>query len=35
MWIAYGVLLGASPVVVANVLVFGAAALTAGRPRTA
>jgi hypothetical protein len=28
MWIAYGVLIGASPVVVANVLVFGAAAVT-------
>jgi hypothetical protein len=28
MWVAYGVLIGASPVVVANVLVFGAAAVT-------
>ena len=29
MWVAYGILLGASPVVVANVLVFGAAAWSA------
>jgi hypothetical protein len=29
MWIAYGMLLGASPVIVANLLVFGAAAVTA------
>jgi hypothetical protein len=28
MWAAYGVLIGASPVVVANLLVFGAAAVT-------
>lgn len=28
MWATYGVLIGASPVVVANVLVFGAAYLT-------
>jgi hypothetical protein len=28
LWTAYGVLIGASPVVVANLLVFGAAALT-------
>ena len=33
MWIAYGVLIGASPVIVANALVFGASAWTlmAGR----
>lgn len=31
LWIAYGALIGASPVVVANVLVFGAAAWTATR----
>jgi hypothetical protein len=34
MWVAYGILIGASPVIVANVLVFGAAAwtvTTAGR----
>lgn len=31
MWIVYGVLIGASPVVVANVLVFGAAAWTTAR----
>jgi hypothetical protein len=29
MWIAYGMLLGASPVIVANALVFAAAAWTA------
>ena len=29
MWTAYGLLIGASPVVVANLLVFGAAAVTA------
>lgn len=29
MWIAYGTLLGASPVVVANLLVFGAAGWSA------
>jgi hypothetical protein len=28
MWIVYGVLIGASPVIVANVLVFAAAAWT-------
>jgi hypothetical protein len=28
MWIGYGVLIAASPVIVANVLVFGAAAWT-------
>jgi hypothetical protein len=28
MWVAYGVVIGASPVVAANVLVFGAAAWT-------
>lgn len=28
MWIAYGLFIGASPVVVANVLVFAAAAVT-------
>jgi hypothetical protein len=28
MWIAYGVVIGASPVIVANVLVLGAAAWT-------
>jgi hypothetical protein len=34
MWVAYGILIGASPVIVANMLVFGAAAwtvTTAGR----
>jgi hypothetical protein len=31
MWTAYGVLIGASPVVVANLLVFGAAAWTTAR----
>src|SRR5262245_38699994 len=29
MWVVYGLLIGASPVVVANLLVFGAAAWTA------
>ncbi len=33
IWIAYGFLIGASPVVVANVLVFGAAAASAVRGR--
>lgn len=33
MWTVYGLLIGASPVVAANLLVFGAAALTAF-PRT-
>ena len=28
MWIVYGILIGASPVIVANALVFGAAAWT-------
>jgi hypothetical protein len=28
MWILYGILIGASPVIVANALVFGAAAWT-------
>jgi len=32
MWMLYGLLLGASPVVVANLLVFAAAAWTARRP---
>jgi hypothetical protein len=36
MWVGYGVLIGASPVVVSNLLVLGAAAWTArartGRP---
>jgi hypothetical protein len=31
LWITYGVLIGASPVIVANVLVFSAAAWTAYR----
>jgi len=31
LWITYGVLIGASPVIVANVLVFSAAAWTALR----
>lgn len=31
LWIVYGALLGAPPVIVANVLVFGAAAWTAMR----
>jgi inner membrane protein len=31
LWIAYGVLIGASPVIVANVLVFSAAAWTLWR----
>jgi hypothetical protein len=31
MWVAYGLLIGASPVVVANLLVVGAAAWTAAR----
>jgi hypothetical protein len=33
MWVAYGLLIGASPVVVANLLVVGAAAWTAARPQ--
>lgn len=28
LWVAYGVLIGASPVIVANILVFSAAAWT-------
>jgi Bacterial inner membrane protein len=32
MWIAYGVLIGASPVIVSNLLVLGAAAWTMTRP---
>jgi hypothetical protein len=31
MWIAYGAFIGASPVVAANLLVFGAAAWTSAR----
>jgi hypothetical protein len=31
MWIAYGVLIGASPVIVANLLVFAAAAWAAAK----
>jgi hypothetical protein len=31
LWIAYGTLIGASPVIVANLLVFAAAAWTALR----
>lgn len=31
MWAVYGLLIGASPVIVANLLVFGAAAWTARR----
>ena len=31
MWVVYGLLIGASPVVVANLLVFGAAAWTMTR----
>ncbi|MFL6279341.1 MAG: hypothetical protein ACJ731_04470 [Vicinamibacterales bacterium] len=34
MWVAYGVLIGASPVVAANLLVFGAASATMGRDRS-
>lgn len=33
LWIAYGVIIGASPVIVANVLVFTAAAWSAIRMR--
>jgi len=33
LWIAYGIIISASPVVVANVLVFAAAAWTAVRTR--
>ena len=35
LWIAYGFIIGASPVVVANLLVFSAAAWTAVRARRA
>ncbi len=35
MWVAYGFLIGASPVVAANLLVFGAAAWTMQRQRPA
>jgi len=35
LWITYGVLIGASPVIVANVLVFSAAAWTALRKASA
>jgi hypothetical protein len=31
MWVVYGVMIGASPVVAANLLVFGAAAITLAR----
>jgi hypothetical protein len=31
LWVTYGVLIGASPVIVANLLVFSAAAFTALR----
>jgi hypothetical protein len=33
LWVAYGVLISASPVIVANVLVFSAAAWTASNRR--
>lgn len=33
MWIVYGVVIGASPVIVANALVFGASAWTSARAR--
>jgi hypothetical protein len=35
MWVAYGLLIGASPVIVANVLVFSAAAWTIFRKTSA
>jgi hypothetical protein len=35
LWITYGALISASPVIVANLLVFGAAAWTALRKPTA
>jgi hypothetical protein len=35
VWVAYGFLIGASPVVAANVLVFAAAAWTTGRQKPA
>jgi hypothetical protein len=34
IWVAYGLLIGASPVVAANLLVFGAASATMGRDRS-
>jgi hypothetical protein len=34
LWITYGLLIGASPVIVANALVFSAAAWTVFRSRT-
>jgi hypothetical protein len=34
LWVLYGVLIDAYPVVVANLLVFGAAAWTMTRPQT-
>ena len=34
MWVVYGALIGASPVVAANLLVFGAAGWTMGREKT-
>jgi hypothetical protein len=33
MWVAYGLLIAAPPVIAANVLVFGASAWTMWRPR--
>ena len=33
LWVTYGLLIGASPVIVANILVFSAAAWTALRRR--
>ena len=35
VWVAYGFLIGASPVVAANLLVFAAAAWTTGRQKPA
>jgi hypothetical protein len=35
LWVSYGLLIGASPVIVANLLVFSAAAWTAFRRREA
>jgi hypothetical protein len=35
LWITYGLLVGAPPVIVANVIVAGAALLSFWRPRTA
>jgi hypothetical protein len=34
LWVIYGIVIGAAPVVVANVLVFSAAAWTRWRPRS-